>query len=63
MTTTADLAAALHDLLYVDDDLGLDVPVRDVCSFAEAGVLTSNDGLVLSLADGTEFQLTIVQSR
>ena len=30
---------------------------------AEEGVLTYNKGLVISLPDGTEFQLTIVQSR
>ena len=34
-----------------------------VRTFAEAGVLTYNKGLVISLPDGTEFQLTIVQSR
>ena len=34
-----------------------------VCTFAEEGVLTYNKGLVISLPDGTEFQLTIVQSR
>ncbi|MBQ8708816.1 MAG: hypothetical protein IJ523_12070 [Succinivibrionaceae bacterium] len=34
-----------------------------VRTFAEAGVLTYNKGLVLELPDGTEFQLTIVQSR
>ena len=34
-----------------------------VRTFAEDGVLTYNKGLVISLPDGTEFQLTIVQSR
>ena len=34
-----------------------------VSTFAEEGVLTYNKGLVISLPDGTEFQLTIVQSR
>ncbi len=32
-------------------------------SFAEAGVLTCNKGLVITLADGSEYQLTIVRSR
>ena len=36
---------------------------RRVRTFAEEGVLTYNKGLVISLPDGTEFQLTIVQSR
>ena len=34
-----------------------------VRTFAEEGVLTYNKGLVICLPDGTEFQLTIVQSR
>ncbi|MHB1041300.1 MAG: hypothetical protein ACYC0Q_00450 [Eubacteriales bacterium] len=32
-------------------------------TFGEAGVLTTNEGLVVRLADGKEFQITIVQSR
>ena len=32
-------------------------------SFAEAGLLTTNEGLVLSFPGGGEFQLTIVRSR
>ena len=34
-----------------------------VSTFEQAGVMTYNKGLVISLPDGTEFQLTIVQSR
>ena len=34
-----------------------------VRTFAEAGLMTYNKGLVIGLPDGTEFQLTIVQSR
>lgn len=37
--------------------------VRRVRTFAEEGVLTDNAGLVLTMADGSEFQITIVQSR
>ena len=32
-------------------------------TFDEAGVMTRDAGLVITLPDGTEFQLTIVQSR
>jgi len=32
-------------------------------TYAEAGVMTTNAGLVLYLEDGSEFQVTIVQSR
>ena len=34
-----------------------------VQTFEEAGVMTRDAGLVITLPDGTEFQLTIVQSR
>jgi len=42
---------------------GSPVLLDSVISFAEAGVLTYNAGLVLGLSDGAEFQLTIVRSR
>ena len=32
-------------------------------SFTEAGIMSYNKGLVLRTADGSEFQITIVQSR
>ena len=32
-------------------------------SFAEAGILTSNEGLVITMVDGSQFQLTIVKSK
>ena len=35
----------------------------EVRTFEQAGIMTYNKGLVISLPDGTEFQLTIVQSR
>lgn len=31
-------------------------------SFADAGVLTTNEGIVLRLPDGREFQITVVRS-
>ena len=34
-----------------------------VQSFCEAGLMTSNNGLVITLPNGSEFQLTIIQSR
>lgn len=37
--------------------------ITEVRSFADAGLMTVNDGLVVSFADGTEFQLQIVQSK
>ena len=37
--------------------------VRDVRTFDEAGVLTTDKGLVVECDNGTEYQLTIVRSR
>ncbi len=34
-----------------------------IASFEEAGLLTSNEGLVIRLDDGTEYQLTVVRSK
>ena len=34
-----------------------------VATFEERGVLTRNEGLVLRLADGSEYQITIVRSK
>ena len=51
------LADYLRDM--VDDAEG----VTDAVTFRDAGLLTSNVGVVLRLADGAEFQITIVQSR
>lgn len=36
---------------------------RAARSFEETGVLSSNEGLVLRMQDGSEFQITIRQSR
>jgi hypothetical protein len=52
-----------------DNDTGLDEVdplVEDtnrVSTYEQAGMLTSNKGLVLLLNDGSEFQLTVVQSK
>ena len=66
-----ELAQAMMDLMNnafeaaIDDDV--EVPgelmnVRDMRTFEEAGVLTRNAGLVIRMTDGTEWQVTIVQS-
>ena len=37
--------------------------VRSVRTFEDVGVLTGDRGVVVTLTDGSEFQLTIVMSR
>jgi hypothetical protein len=53
-------AAMLSELLYTTDG---DAEVVRVDTYAEEGMLTNNAGLVVSLADGSQYQLTVVQSR
>jgi hypothetical protein len=40
------------------EQLGID----DIYTFEEMGLLTENNGLVLKMEDGSEFQMTIVKS-
>ena len=35
----------------------------EVATYEEAGMLTRNEGLVLKVEDGSEYQITIVQSK
>ena len=46
-----------------EDSFGIGWEGACVRTFESAGIMTYNKGLVISLPDGTEFQLTIVQSR
>ena len=69
-----EMQTALNDLfagliLAADqDEYPEDLPdeLRDldmVRTYDEAGLLTGNQGLVLGMKDGSEFQVTIVRSR
>lgn len=42
-----------------------DTPTENarVSTFEECGLLTRNEGLVVRLPDGSEFQVTVVQSK
>lgn len=61
-----DFADALMNVLCDADDEGL-LPGwfegHRSDSFDEAGLMTSNSGVVFTMADGTEFQVTVVRSR
>lgn len=54
-----DIQTILAELLLEEGPEGL----TDVRTFEEDGVLTYNKGLVITTEDGSEFQITIVQSR
>ena len=48
------------ELDLVDTALG---EVSNIKTYAEAGILTRDSGLVLRMEDGSEFQITIKQSQ
>ena len=51
------LEEIIWDAVHATEDSGL-----GISSFAEAGLLTADEGLVLRFPDGAEFQLTIVRT-
>lgn len=54
-----DVAEMLMSVLYEANEFDL----TGVTTFENEGVLSGNEGIVLRFADGSEFQVTIVQSR
>ena len=63
--TEEDLQNGLAQLITGDWTWGTDINWENLCveTFDNAGVMTYNKGLVITLPDGSEYQLTIVQSR
>ncbi|MCG3180435.1 MAG: hypothetical protein BIFFINMI_02796 [Phycisphaerae bacterium] len=64
------LKTLLEELSFMDDEDRADAGLPDelatasrIDNFQDAGVLTRNAGLVVRMKDGSEFQLTIVQSK
>lgn len=64
------LKTLLEEIAFMDEEdredagLGDDLAdVKRVRTFGEEGVMTNNAGLVVTTADGSQFQLTIVRSR
>ncbi len=47
----------------VDGDFPLELTGCRTISFEEEGVLTSNKGFVLKMPDGSQFQVSVVQSK
>ena len=46
-----------------NEDSSFGEDIKSVTSFSSAGMLSMNKGLVLTMQDGSEFQITIVQSK
>ena len=61
--TEVDVADSITALLYCEPLGNTMLDNASVRSFRDAGLLTLDEGLVITTADGSEFQLTIVRSR
>ena len=70
------LAEMLGEMAYLADDevgvLEMSIPhelastqtgIENARSYEEAGVMTRDAGFVIRMRDGSEFQVTVVQSR
>ena len=60
-----EFADQIGDMLQDRDDndaLPDDERVRRVQSFREAGLLTNDAGIVVKMANGDEYQITVVKS-
>ncbi|HCA30997.1 MAG TPA: hypothetical protein DEP23_16295 [Ruminococcaceae bacterium] len=55
---------ALHGILTNDWDVSNSAlaDAESIQNYSDAGILTISKGLVIKMKDGSEFQLTIVQS-
>jgi hypothetical protein len=61
--TETDIALALIEMLeHGADPDDTDMGEVECRTFDEAGKMTRNEGVVIQLADGSEFSLIIVQS-
>lgn len=62
-----EMAEVLEDLLrsLADDEDGdaIELQGARLVSFRRAGLLTRDAGVVITLDDGSEFQISVVQSR
>ena len=65
--TEDDMVQAISDALEAADeraqDDGDEETIRSLVTFDDAGLMTSNSGLVVRMADGSEYQITVVRSR
>lgn len=62
MWTDDEMAEHLQECIAADETSPLAGEV-EISTYAEAGVMTTNAGLVLRRMDGSEYQITVVRSR
>lgn len=54
-----EMAAEMQTIMEEQSE----IEVLSARPFRETGLMTNNEGFVIHLADGSEFQVTVVQSR
>jgi len=61
--TQKEMADRITEALnFLDEEEGTS-NIEDIRTFQEAGLLTTNEGLVIRLDNGDEFQITVIKSR
>ena len=56
------LKTLLEEMGFIYGDKDEDEPIAEIATYAEHGVMTNNAGLVITLADRSQYHMTIVQS-
>lgn len=63
MITEPEMREIVTNALYDIEENECIPIIKKVTSFIECGMMTNDEGVVVEMEDGTEFQITIVQSR
>jgi hypothetical protein len=63
MTTTEFVEYLDEALLSASDEWESENPIVGTGTFDSVGMMTRNEGLVVRMKDGSEFQVTVVKSR
>ena len=60
-----EFAETLEDLVRYDipEEASLHGLIKRTSSYEEKGALTTNEGFIVRMMDGAEFQITVVQSK
>ena len=53
----------MTEAVYEHDAENDEYNFADVGTFRDAGVMTNNNGFVMTMADGSEFQVTVVKTK
>ena len=62
--TEKDITLVLEEsLLAFDEEQGIGEDIHSVYTYEEVGMLTRNEGFVLRLENGDEFQVTILKTK